>query len=200
MIGVTREVMRMMCISIVLAAVLPCIGCGSKKKKEEKVLKNLYGYAYALDGYYVDNGRYPEKLSMLTTPMAYVMREATDPYTEKPYRYQSFGKNVALVWSPGADGTFKEELLKDISRHTPEKTNTVPLDEFRKYAHHPKSNPEGDFFLLVCKTAAFRDTGTLDFWKDDIEKILGKPTPGGTAMSTISGKTLGRNGIDLEFN
>jgi hypothetical protein len=74
------------------------------KKQVGQAKSDLRSIATGLEAYYVDNNTYPEKISALTTPIAYLTRSLKDPFKpDAEFRYQKIGENDWILWSIGPD-------------------------------------------------------------------------------------------------
>ncbi|MCX7919034.1 MAG: type II secretion system protein GspG [bacterium] len=93
-------------------AVTPIQLTGSPAEKEQAI-KNQLAQAeddlrslhIALDSWKVDNKTYPDTLFVLTTPIAYIVRIPTDPFTQNAvFNYKKLNDNDFIIWSIGPDG------------------------------------------------------------------------------------------------
>jgi len=67
---------------------------------------DMRAMATALEAYHVDYSEYPKTLSVLTTPVAYITRVMTDPFSTSGavYQYEN-PKQDWILWSVGPDRT-----------------------------------------------------------------------------------------------
>ena len=67
---------------------------------------DMRSMATALEAYCIDYSEYPKTLSVLTTPVAYITRVMTDPFSTSGAAYQYENpKQDWILWSVGPDRT-----------------------------------------------------------------------------------------------
>jgi hypothetical protein len=75
------------------------------KQNIERARADLRTCGVGAESYFVDNKTYPDNLTQLTTPIAYLTAIPKDVFTEGSFvQYKKVGNNSYLIWSIGADG------------------------------------------------------------------------------------------------
>ncbi len=75
-----------------------------------RVKSDMRTISTAIESYAVDHSDYPDTLSQLTTPLAYISSIPHDPFTRKAIIYYPYNRNEKgydmsyILWSPGTDG------------------------------------------------------------------------------------------------
>ncbi|MCX7047224.1 MAG: DUF4190 domain-containing protein [Candidatus Sumerlaeota bacterium] len=98
-------------IPFLLVMILPNFFVANTAAKGARAQADLRVLSVALEAYYVDANAYPDRLSQLTTPVAYMNSLQKDPFDSgagmsNAYSYSSVmigGKSFWVVWSPGPD-------------------------------------------------------------------------------------------------
>lgn len=78
-----------------------------------RIQQDLRTIAVGLECYYIDNNCYPDRLSRLTTPVAYLTRVPKDlfgPAEERDFRYKTDAKRKWILQSHGPDGDYDMDL------------------------------------------------------------------------------------------
>ena len=78
----------------------------SVRRGVDRAKADMRSMATAVEAYGVDYNEYPKTLSLLTTPVAYITRVMTDPFSTSGATYQYENpKAVWILWSVGPDRT-----------------------------------------------------------------------------------------------
>ena len=86
---------------------------GAETPGPGRVRAELRSLAVALECYYIDNNRYPDKLEQLTDPIAYITSIPKDPFGpegDNELRYKTDPQKKWILQSRGPDGDFDLDL------------------------------------------------------------------------------------------
>ena len=112
-----------------LNAILPRMASEEGKRAVSRCQADLRSIMTALEGYFLDNDRYPETLDNLLEPIAYLAKVPTDPWTGEPYIYKCREETYILVGAgpnrkidldvESIEGPFTSEKIPEGARYDP---------------------------------------------------------------------------------